>query len=519
MRFNEFFKLDESAGLKNRRPGDEFVSNTNPEDKIYVSLIQFYPNPGSKFNSKEELNAALEEVKTKLESATINIVGTFKATDLAFGLAVFTRPTSAGSNPDVVAFIKPFDTAPTPSQNRWSNQTGIPGYKFNSKSAAKTVSGMMPQDILDPGNMDNLTAEDLVSQISNKFGEQHPLTAVARDIAAGSSFPIKVEAPSGMNFQAFRDYFCELLHPIALQRGLYSGNAAAAAERFLGAKGYGSTQISFSNKKNEGLFDSKLVAPDGREIKISSKGESGAEASVKNIVDVVNDIKNPKLIKKYKDTIELVNKVSKSGQYGAPIILGVEYNILDTDDVEQIKKFKNLGFVAFDSIDELEISDSLKDVLKSRVPKNKDQVNLFFHAISAIAHKVSDHVNKNTNFGKAAADILNNGALVQVHTHANEAKGYWVITDFLTKWPGDAVTGVKFSAQKNYSSGSIKGNFTFKILLNDAKDIPDEQAQLDKEISKPIKKTRPKKPKFGPDAIAAGNTAELNVANQSRKKR
>lgn len=524
MRFNEFFKLFESAGLKNRRPGDVFVSDSNPEDKIYVSLIQFYPKPGTKFGSKEELNSALEEVKSKLETATINIIGNFKPSDLAFGLAVFTRPTSAGSSPEVIAFIKPFDVAPTPSQNRWSNQNGIPGYKFSSKSASKTTSGMLPQDILDPDRMDNLTAEDVVSQISKKFGDQHPLTTVARDIASGAKFPIKVQAPAGMNFQAFRDYFCELMHPIALQRGLYSGNAAAAAERYLGSKGYGSTRINFSNKKNEGLFDSILATDDGRNIKVSSKGEAGAEASVKNIVDVVNEIKNPTLMKKYKDTIGLVNKVAESGQYGAPILLGVEYNIIDTADVDHIKKFKSLGFVSFDSIDDLEVSDSLKTLLKSRVPKNKEQINLFFHAISAVAHKVSNHVNDRTNFGKAAAEILNNGALVQVHTHATEEKDHWVITDFLTKWPGDAVTGVKFSAQKNYSSGSIKGNFTFKILLNDAKDIPDEQEQLDKEISKPVnrpKKAKPETPRFGPQAVAARPNwkSKTDITSPLRSKR
>ena len=83
--------------------------------------------------------------------------------------------------------------------------------------------------------------------------------------------------------------------------------------------------------------------------------------------------------------------------------------------------------------------------------------------MAAVAHKAAEQVNEQTNFSKAAADILNNGALVQVYTKAKEGKTSWILQAFETVYPGDNTKGVYLSASKNYSSTDIKGNFTFKI--------------------------------------------------------
>lgn len=95
-------------------------------------------------------------------------------------------------------------------------------------------------------------------------------------------------------------------------------------------------------------------------------------------------------------------------------------------------------------------------------------MNFYFHALAAVAHKVAEYINENTNFGEDASKILNNGALVQVYTEAADKGTRWVITNFHTHWPSDTVSDVKFSAGKTYYSTGIKGNFTFKILRNGA---------------------------------------------------
>lgn len=473
--------LSESRGLGARRPGEEFVNKSNPEDRIYVNTVQFYPESGGEFNTPEELNAVLDQVK-KVYKAGINVVGSFKSSDRAFGIAVFDREQGGQ-----LVFLKPFRSVkPDPTQNTWSNQDGIPGYRYNSKAAAKTQAGMTPQDILT--QQSDLDASMVLDQIIAKFGQNSPQGMAAAAVATGQDFPIQVPAAEGESFTAFRDYFCELLHPIALQTGNYSGNAADAAEKFLAGSSFADCTINFGTDKTEGLSDSILIAPSGQKIKVSSKGAGGATASAKNIVDAAKEVaeSNPKLLKKHKEVIELVQDIVKAGQAGAPLVLGVRYGIINQADATDIQNFKKLPNTTMDAVAKMGISKNLKKLINERGTKEPNNLNLYFHSLAAVAHKAAEYVNENTNFGQAASEILNNGALIQVYTKASESQGVWSIDSFETKWPSSTVTGVVFSAGKTYYSTGIKGNFTFKILKNGATDVEDESDEIGSSAGKQI---------------------------------
>jgi hypothetical protein len=94
--------------------------------------------------------------------------------------------------------------------------------------------------------------------------------------------------------------------------------------------------------------------------------------------------------------------------------------------------------------------------------------------MAAIAHKAAEEVNDKTDFSNAAADILNNGALVQVYTKAKESKGQWTLDEFNTVYPGESIKGVYLSAGKTYYSTGIKGNYTFKIDKGQGKQKDDD---------------------------------------------
>lgn len=477
--------LTESRGLGARRSGEEFVSTTNPEEKIYVNSVRFYPDSGGQFGSPEELNAALNQIKGIYRNG-INVIGAFKNGDLAFGVAVFDRDQGGQ-----LVFLKPFKSVkPDPTQNQWSNQDGIPGYRYNSKAAAKTQAGMTPQDILT--QQSDLDASMILDQIVAKFGQDSPQGQAAAAVATGQGFPIDVPAEDGGSFTAFRDYFCELLHPIALQTGNFSGNAGDAAEKFLGGASFADCTINFGTDKTEGLSDSILIAPSGQKIKVSSKGAGGAMASAKNIVDAAKEVaeSNPALLKKHKEVIALVQDIVKAGQAGAPLVLGIKYGIINQEDATDIQNFKKLPNTTLAAVAKMGISKNLKALINERSTKEPDNLNLYFHCIAAVAHKAAEHVNEKTNFSKAASEILNNGALIQVYTKASEQPGQWSIQSFETVWPSTTVTGVVFSAGKTYYSTGIKGNFTFKILKNGAKDVPDESDELGQ--SAPAKSAKPK---------------------------
>jgi hypothetical protein len=135
---------------------------------------------------------------------------------------------------------------------------------------------------------------------------------------------------------------------------------------------------------------------------------------------------------------------------------------------------KKIKPIPLDSIKNLTVggydpSKNLISLAMGRKTKRPESTVLYYHLIAAVAHKVAEKVNTDTNFGKAASEILNNGALVQVYTNAKQTGDSWVLDAFKSVYPSKAVTGVVLSAGKNYSSTEIKGNFTFKILRNGAK--------------------------------------------------
>lgn len=506
----------ESRGLGARRAGEEFVSVDNPEQKIYVNSVTFYPEGAQEYPSYEEMVAALKELVHNIPNAYIDLIGQFKQTDRAFGVAVFDQ--SEGM-PRLV-FVKPYRQIKLdPTQNQWDNQKGIPGYRYNSKAAAKTQAGMTPQDILTQES--DLTPQDIIEQIAAKFGSNSPLVKAAQYVAGGNQLPYVMPTPQGMSFTAFRDYFCELLHPIALQTGVYTGNAGEAAMAFLGSDSFQGTSINFGTDKTEGLSDSILIAQDGKKIKVSSKGAKGAQASAKNLLDAANELSatNSKLAKKHSEVIDLIKDIVKNGQAGAPLVLGVKYGIISAEDATDIQNFKKLPPTTIAAAEKMGISKKLKTLIKERNTDNPDNVNLYFHAIAAVAHKAAEHVNDSTNFSQAAGEILNNGALIQVYTKATEKGNQWILESFNSVWPSKTVTGVKFSASKTYYSTGIKGNFTFKILTNGAKDTPDERQDVEAMPSKTKEPEKVATQTHGTKLTARSGGVEAGEKGAGRAKR
>lgn len=474
--------ISESTGLAGRKPGAAFV---NPEDNdtIIFNEIKFFPQEGGRY-SPEDLDKAISEVESEL-GLPIKWENIKSPKSGGFSLATFSK------GDETLAVGRYFqEIKPNPTDNYVPNLV-LGTYKFAGKAAAKTQAGLTPQDLLT--DRTDLTIKDIMIQLAAKLGTDNPLYHAAHHVAMGEPLPYEMKAPEGMSFSAFRDYFGEILQPIALQKGLYTGNAGEAAERFLGQDGFAGTLINFDSAKNAGLSDSILTTKDGRYVKISSKGDKGAEASSKNLIDSIEELKDSpagdKLLKKYADTIEMIREVQRQGQSGAPLYLGVKFDVIDEAEADTVRKLKNSQPVDIRNREQLKslgLSDNLIKLAESRGTKTPDRTNLFYHLLASIAHRAADEVNNKTDFSDTASDILNNGALVQVYTKADERKGMWILKEFETKYPGTSVGGVVLSASKNYSSTGIKGNFTFKILRGNAKAVPDDNTEVTPEIENDV---------------------------------
>jgi hypothetical protein len=281
-----------------------------------------------------------------------------------------------------------------------------------------------------------------------------------------------------MNFTAFTNYFCEMLQPIALVMGKKTtGKAQQAESDWLDQGGYTSCRITFGGSKIGGLTDSTLINPAGQVIGLSSKAESGAKASAKNLMDKVAEMKldpnGQKLLKKYAKEISLIEVVTSGSTPGA-LETAVLAKLITPEDRNQIMAIRKLP-PGSKVIGKDLLSKNLEQKYADRLQRVKDlnAVIPFFHIRAVLANEVADWVNTTTNFGKAAAAILNWGAFIQVETYATQSGGEIELKPFEVIYPSAAVTNVELSAGKTFYSTGSKGNFTFIILYNGATEIDD----------------------------------------------
>lgn len=455
--------LAEGVGLSNRKPGEKFKNAV--DDLVTFQGLTFYPQSGS--YPETDLDSAVEQAAAD-NNTTVDRIHWTNAQpkgDTGFAVAGFTG--EDGSPYFLGRWFK--NVSPNRVQNNFPHDAIPGGFKFQSKAGQKENSGLKPSEWLT--QFQNNTPQTILDQCIAKFGEGSP-EATALEIFITGNIPTKV--PKGtMDPNAFRDYFAEVLQPIALVLGKnVSGNAAEAAQIFFGTDNYADATISFNQNTIGGLYDSLLVSPEGKQIKLSSKGKDGASASVTNLQKSVKELENvpagKKLVAKYAEEIDILDTIEKNGHFGAPLKLAVQYDILTPEEATQVLKLKSYG--PQDKIVGAGLlSERLESMYEKRKAKDAGRIIPIEHMIAAVAYPVADYINKNTNFGRAAADILNNAALVQMYTDTSVSGDTITITKLTAVYPSQTVTGVLLDASKVYFSTGGKGNYTFTILKNGAK--------------------------------------------------
>lgn len=479
MILRELFSMVESVGLAQRRPGDKFVAAGLPT--LYFQQLDFYPESGG-FGSEEEMQAAIKDLDLKIEWSNQS------RGSLGFGVAKFKD--DAGNTYHLGRYFR------TISANRLENRfpNDLPGgYRLQSKAAIKERSGYKPTDILT--NLKDQTPDSILNQIIAKFGEDSDEVRATRAFMESTSYPMRL--PLGkMNFDAFTNYFCELLQPMALVMGkMLDGNAHEAEREFLGSQGFKTCKITFGSGKTAGLTDSTLTNPSGQEIGLSSKAKSGAKASAKNLDDKIKELKGTdagrELLANFPDEVKIISDIVDGGYDGGPLNLAVQFNIITPAEHDQIRNLRKLG--PQEIIGKGLISPRLEQMYAGRNVKDPARVVPFFHLLATCAYAVADHVNEKTKFGQVASAILNHGAFIQVYTNARNRNGEIILEKFEGKYPSEAVTGVMLSAEKTYFSTGNKGNFTFHILKNGATMTDVEATVDDAESAEPVIQKKPVK--------------------------
>lgn len=451
--------LIEGVGLSNRKPGEKFKNSVG--DIVTFQGLDFYPESG-KFPPGETMADTISDLKS--QGMNIHWTNQAAANSGGFGIASFTG--EDGKAYYLGRFFK--EISPNRVQNNFPHDA-IPGeFKFQSKAGQKENSGLKPSEWLT--QFQNNTPETILQQCIAKFGKNSP-EANALETFIKDDIPCKV-IKGNMDPNAFRDYFAEVLQPIALVMGKkVSGNAVEASRIFFGSEGYSDCTISFNNNTIGGLYDSLLVNPKGKQIKLSSKGKDGASASVSNLQKSVKELEQApagkKLLTTYQEEIDILNTIEKNGHFGAPLKLAVQYDMITPEEATQVLRLKSKG-PSDKIIGTGQLSPKLEALYNGRKAKDPSRIIPIEHMTAAIAYPVADYINKNTNFGRAAADILNNAALVQMYTDTSTSGDTITITKLTAVYPSKTVTGVLLDASKVYFSTGGKGNYTFTILKNGA---------------------------------------------------
>ncbi len=475
MRAKEFTFLSEGVGLARRKQGETFE---NPQgDKIIFQNLTFFPDVG-KYGTPEEREKAKTQASTNRNIHWTNAPNT---STLAFAIATF--QTDDGKEYYLGRYFR--DIKANRNDNDFPHSAIPGGFKYSSKAGAKENAGYKPSQVLTKF-LEN-TPDEIAGQIIQKFGEGSDEATAIKIFMQASNFPIRI--PKGqMNFDAFKIYFCEMLQPIALVKGMkVTGNAQDAVNLFFGE---GATLsdclINFNDTTGGVLSDSVLVNPEGKELKISTKDAvgGGAKASAQNFFKIIETLEKAgkqEIIARHQGVVKILEafrggvmkkpnddgSIAYDGRahYSAPIIIGKLAKLITEEEGQQIMALKDMG-LGENPVGKGLLSRELESWYTGYMQKWKKPVVPIHTMMLILAQKVCKYVNDDTNFSSSASDILNNSALIQVYNDVVPSDKDFIIRGMNAVYPSNAVTGVKLTTEKAYWTTGAQGNMTFEILYN-----------------------------------------------------
>ena len=452
--------IAESRGLSGRESGAVYSRGESDDDKIVFKSLTFYPKVG-KYKDAHDFMDAWMTAEQSLDHP-IEKVNQPTAATRAFGIAAFDTAVGTRYLAKFTSEIKPVFDA-----NKFFQTKDIPGgFKQADARGSKEKAGYKPSDVLT--DLKKQTPASILAQIGEKFTVDSSEYRASETIMNSPTFPVSVDG-TGMDFKGFRDYFCEMLQPcVLINGGEVQGNAGEAAALFMGKNGFAGCTVSFNQKVSGELYDSLLVSPEGKQIKLSSKGAKGAMASSVNLLTAVRELETAgmtEFAENYPEVIEILKTIHRGDHNSGPLNLAVQFGIITTNEIPQVMSLEqSAGDPDFD-IKNTKLSKNLKQLYHDRTADDPSKVIPLNHLVSSIAYKVCNEINLQTNFSEAAADILNHSAFVQMYTDATKTKdGQFVIDGFRTIWPSKLFTQVTLEAQKSYSStSSSSGKLVFNI--------------------------------------------------------
>ena len=453
MRFYEFkTTLIEAKGVFGRKPGEPYVHD-NGEHAEFVQ-VQAIPDisQGGKFEDASERDIAIQQYEESIHTK-IEWVNSPNNSMLAFGVAQIR--TQDGKDLFWGRYLKKVGAD---LMGVWSNKEIPTGWKLATKGAQKLDVGLDPQTLIGHGNL--MTGPQAIIQkvqANAPTDSKAILVQALTDSAQGklARFPGQAQI-----LPAIRDYFGEIMGPVAMMGGAVQGPAEQARTELAGGAEWKDLQIFFPMAKNYNLMDSVFIAPDGKQIGISSKGGAGASASAKNLNDaIVKNQDNAELMETAKFTREVVETIANNTAKDAPFVLGEKFGLSTTELKQEAFLYQKEGKRDYNGI-----SDEAQEVMsKYNFDQSVQGFNTGYAITSAVAKKVAVAVNKNPAFSKGAIALLNNASIIQLYLNVGKKGDDAVVTGYKSVYPPNFTGVIILDGSKNYYSSRVGGKFAFKF--------------------------------------------------------
>jgi|TARA_R110000823_G_scaffold222818_2_gene351113 hypothetical protein len=451
--------LPESKGLFGRNSGDMFTHHDGREYSI-VQVVAFPDAQTGQFETPEERDAAIKAFQAEHDNAPIEWVNRPAANLKSFGIAQLDD--QDGKH---VFWGKYMQAVGTDLMGSWANKQVPPGWALQTKGAQKFASGYDPQNLIKTEQEFAGVDSIINTVIANSDNQVKDVFKTAlQNLAQGRgnvSFP-------GMYDQqaAIRDYFGEIMQPVALMGGVVGGQAEDARQALADGAEWRDCKVVWPMSMNAALCDSFMIAPNGERIGISSKGGAGAAASAKNLADAVIKAEKttPDLVEEGGvafQAAEIVRTIAAENQYYGPVALGKQLGVTGVDDVlyKEIRSYIDSGKADLNDMSE----QANKLIEPFAVRLETKGFNAGYALLSAASKTVAKVVNSNLEFSKGAIALLNQSSVVQIYTNIGKSGEDVVLKDFRAVYPPNFQGKVMLEGGKNYYSSRVGGKMAFNI--------------------------------------------------------
>lgn len=454
---------EKARGLLYREPGDVFFQGLrdNPAAEMRFASVHYFPGKPGAYADYDEMVAAQQEIGDQYD-AVIWVNRPTKA-NRAFAILTFDGPGPG----QTTRFGKYFNQIRTDMAGSWKNNELPGGWQLDRAASLKgTYYRLKPSDLFAADS--TFESPAAVVEAMQRRASQNP--AIPR-VLPGMDQLLAGELPTFADTAdmatAIRDDLGETIGPIALIQGMITSSGAEAARRDLfGPEGsFAGSALEFPASKVNGLVDSYVITPDGTEIGISSKGEKGATASVKNIKDGIDQARRTgqtDLLDRYKEQVSLIDKIGQLSSIEFPLVIGIEQGLITQTQADLVRRMvrsrtRRLSDMPMSADDQRALATLMSDYR----PKDNPLYNVGYHVLASLARKVVTNINKDSKFGEACLKFLNVSPIIQLHMRTSVGDDAVRVTGFDSKYPPNFKGTVGLDASKVYAATGTNGRVTF----------------------------------------------------------